>query len=169
MSKHRGFLNYKFSWSDDELVYIAMEPCLGNLMDLYLAPTKKVEPQFLGCLIKDMAAALDFMHQNNVVHLDISPSNILVTKDRSFVLWNFGKARLLNEDREILEVEEGDFRYLAPELRREVNWEEVLTGVVDLRKADIYSLGLVLIDMLVPRNLQSGLEGLSGREAKGAL
>ena len=97
-------------------------------------------------IARDVAVALDHAHLQDVVHRDIKPENILLTHGTAVVA-DFGIAKLLNESasgnsltRAGMAV--GTVTYMSP--------EQASTGPVDGR-ADVYSLGCVLFEMLAGR------------------
>ena len=77
--------------------------------------------------MREMLLALDFIHRNQMVHLDIKPENIFLKNDQ-FKLGDFG---LVTQSSAAQDVEEGDSRYMSMEL---------LSGDrSDLTKSDIFS------------------------------
>ena len=86
----------------------------------------------------DMCSALELCEQENVVHRDIKPGNIFVSKHGHYKLGDFGIAKVMHGGASPAEVA-GTYNYMAPEI---YNKEEY-----DFR-VDIYSLGLVLFRLL---------------------
>ena len=87
----------------------------------------------------DMCSALEACELNNIVHRDVKPANIMVKSIKGrpiYKLGDFGVARVLSNSGTM--TMSGTFDYMAPEL---------LCGEGDLR-VDIYSLGLVLYELL---------------------
>jgi serine/threonine protein kinase len=85
--------------------------------------------------IADLFLGLKHIHDLNIAHLDIKPSNIFVSKDGQLLIGDFGLAFDLSK--ELTEDREGDRNYLAP---------EILEGHYG-KAADIFSLGLVILEM----------------------
>ena len=88
-----------------------------------------------------ICSAVSFAHQNLVVHRDLKPSNILVTHDGTPKLLDFGIAKLLDTDSEATATQA---RILTPEYAS----PEQLNGLPITTSADVYSLGVVLYELL---------------------
>ncbi|MCX6068337.1 MAG: protein kinase [Chloroflexi bacterium] len=97
-------------------------------------------------LLLPVARGLAYAHQRNIIHRDVKPANILITESGEPMLSDFGIAKLLeNEDAKTLTgtgVGIGTPEYMAP--------EQGMGSTVDAR-ADIYSLGIVLYEMVTGR------------------
>lgn len=98
-------------------------------------------------IFKQVGAALDYAHRQSVVHRDIKPSNIMLDQDGNALVADFGIARYIDTKNAGTEITSygmtvGTPGYMAP--------EQILTGEVDGR-ADVYSLGVVLFELLAGR------------------
>ena len=93
-------------------------------------------------LIDQMAAALSAAHQKNVIHRDVKPANILLDEDHNAYLSDFGIAKALDWSSNLESTDEitGSPAYIAPE-------QIVNAQVTSL--TDVYSLGVVLFELLV--------------------
>lgn len=128
----------------EDTFYFLMEFVDGTtLRDI--VQSGRLSPQHALSIVPHLCDALQFAHDKGVVHRDIKPENILVASDGSVKIADFGLSRILDSEnqQEALTATHqvmGTPRYMAP---------EQLEGShgVDHR-ADIYSLGVVLYEML---------------------
>ena len=88
---------------------------------------------------------IEYVHKHDIIHRDLKPGNILIegTRDDPVIDWNprladFGTARVLANDKNDEMTQVGTPYYVAPEVMRD--------GIYDVR-ADIYSFGIVLLDL----------------------
>jgi len=110
-----------------------------NLRQLLL--TRRLEPREALAIVPPICEALQFAHDHGIVHRDIKPANLLLDKQGRVKIADFGIATMLNAPGTPLEEKfAGTPGYIAPEQVRR-------PGTADHR-ADIYSLGVVLYEML---------------------
>jgi serine/threonine protein kinase len=103
----------------------------------------------------DVARALDFAHSRGIIHRDIKPSNLMVDRGGNLWLTDFGLARI--QDGQSVTIDGdlvGTLRYMSPE---QANGK---THLVDHR-ADIYSFGVTLYEMLTLRSAYDGADRCS--------
>ncbi|MBL0169567.1 MAG: serine/threonine protein kinase [Gemmatimonadaceae bacterium] len=99
-------------------------------------------------LFRQVCAAVQHAHKNLVVHRDIKPGNILVTDDGTVKLLDFGIATLLTVDEDPdMPITRGAARAFTPEYAS----PEQLRGDVLSTASDVYSLGVVLFELLTGR------------------
>jgi eukaryotic-like serine/threonine-protein kinase len=134
--------------TEDGLPYFVMEYIEGLPVTKFCDARKfSVEERLK--LFRQICAAVQYAHQNLVVHRDIKPSNILVTKDETPKLLDFGIAKILNPDWsvETAEATATMMRLLTPEYAS----PEQLRGANITTASDVYSLGVVLYELLSGR------------------
>jgi serine/threonine protein kinase len=127
------------------LPYFVMEYIEGIPIDRYCDEHKLNVTERLQ-LFEQVCAAVDCAHERLVVHRDLKPGNILVTKDGRVKLLDFGIAKLLHSpDREttVLETRQG-LHLMTPEYAspEQVRGEPITPGT------DVYTLGVVLYELL---------------------
>ncbi|KAK3305093.1 kinase-like domain-containing protein [Chaetomium strumarium] len=92
--------------------------------------------------VKQILSAVNYLHQNNVVHRDLKPENLLyltADKDSDLVVADFGIAKTLGSEDEVLTTMAGSFGYTAP---------EVLLNYGHGKPVDIWSLGIITYTLL---------------------
>jgi serine/threonine protein kinase len=128
--------------SAEGVTFIAMEYVEGTNLKEILRQGEALELPRISNIVSEVADALDYAHDKGVIHRDIKPANILLTKQGRVKLTDFGIARLeasdLTQDGQLL----GTPNYMAP--------ERILGREVD-RRTDVFSLGVVLYEMLTGR------------------
>ncbi|VAH55078.1 unnamed protein product [Triticum turgidum subsp. durum] len=92
-------------------------------------------------IIKGICEGLQYLHEKHIIHLDLKPANILLDDNMVPKITDFGLSRCFNENqsRDITKTILGTMGYLAPELRE---------GGVIARSDDLYSLGVIIIEVL---------------------
>jgi serine/threonine protein kinase len=125
---------------DIHYYYIVMEHLAGSLNARLKKQGPLSPPQALE-IIKDIARALEYAHQQGFIHRDIKPDNIMFRFDGSVVLGDFGIARAMDATTQLTRtgMSIGTPHYMSPEQCR----GEKIDG-----RSDIYSLGVQLYEML---------------------
>lgn len=139
---HPNIVQHFHFWQEKGYLYLVTELCTGNLSEAIstlLNSRALTEGLFLS-FCKDICKGLMRIHEEGLVHLDIKPQNIYVSKAGVLKIGDFGSCRSVGE-----EVEVSDERYMAPEILN----ERVST------KADIFSFGIMLYEIITHRPLET--------------
>ncbi|RPD63961.1 hypothetical protein L227DRAFT_561394 [Lentinus tigrinus ALCF2SS1-6] len=150
--RHPNILGYIDSWEEDETLYIQTELCeLGNFAHFlweYGRAFARLDEARVWKIMAELAAGLRFIHDANVIHLDLKPANIFLTGEGRLKIGDFGMASVWprptppGETQLMLGAKpagferEGDKLYLAP---------EVLQGRYG-KAADVFSLGMTMLE-----------------------
>jgi serine/threonine protein kinase len=139
---------------DAERPYLVMELVEGTTLERELVGSGRVEPARAVAIAIDIASGLAAAHERGIVHRDVKPSNVFLTPSDAAKIGDFGIARLERPDATLTLTGQtfGSPPYMAP--------EQATAGKVDAR-ADLYSLGCVLFQMLVGRRPFSGDDAVS--------
>ncbi len=130
--------------TEDGLPYFVLEYIEGTTITRYCDQHKLNTIERLK-LFRQVCAAVQFAHQNLIVHRDLKPSNIIVTADGTPKLLDFGIAKLFSSDwSSSVEATATIGRVLTPEYAS----PEELRGLPVTTSSDVYSLGVVLYELL---------------------
>jgi serine/threonine kinase PknH len=124
----------------DGLLYVDMRLIDGADLHSVLADQGPLDPARAVAIVRQVAAALDAAHEIGVMHRDVKPENILITRDDFAYLVDFGLATAASDERLTqMGTMVGTFSYMAPERFRN---KEVTN------RSDVYSLACVLHECL---------------------
>uniref|UniRef100_A0A8C6S9F8 non-specific serine/threonine protein kinase n=1 Tax=Neogobius melanostomus TaxID=47308 RepID=A0A8C6S9F8_9GOBI len=146
---HPHILNFLAAWEECGRLYIQTELCCTSL----LLHAESQPPAAAWGYLCDLLSALNHMHSNGFVHLDLKPANILMTESGRLKLADFGLLVEFNQkdgQQKVKEdIQEGDPRYMAPEL---------LCGEYG-PAADVFSLGVSILELACNIEVPNGGEG----------
>ncbi|MEU6128834.1 Stk1 family PASTA domain-containing Ser/Thr kinase [Saccharopolyspora sp. NPDC047091] len=127
---------------EDQLPYIVMEYVDGRTLRDIVKSEGPLPPRRAMEVMADASAALDFSHRHGIVHRDVKPANIMITRSGAVKVMDFGIARALADGQAAVTQTAaviGTAQYLSPEQARGES--------VDAR-SDVYAAGCVLFELL---------------------
>ena len=138
---HPNIVNIYDVGREGNIHYIVMELIEGRTLSEYIKRKGAMSYTKVITLAKQIAAALAFAHKNHIIHRDVKPHNVMITPNGTAKITDFGIAKAVNSATIVDNTEGiiGSVHYFSPEQAR--------GGYVD-EKSDIYSLGIVMYEML---------------------
>ncbi len=128
--------------SSDNANYIVMELIDGISLKQYMEMKGVLNWKETLHFAMQIAKGLEHAHSRGIVHRDIKPHNIMVLKNGSVKVMDFGIARVMNKSNTLTKEALGSVHYISP--------EQAKGGYTDNR-SDIYSLGVVMYEMMTGR------------------
>jgi formylglycine-generating enzyme required for sulfatase activity len=143
---------YEVGVTAEQLHYFSMQYLPGG--DLAQRMRRGIEPAEIVRVLCGIAKALGFAHQQEVVHRDVTPGNVMFDASDTPVLTDFGIARALSGSSRITStgVSIGTSSYMSPEQAR--------GGDIDAR-SDLYSLGVLAFEALTGKTPYQGVDGFA--------
>lgn len=133
----------------DHVAFMAMEYLEGRELKEIIASDEVLQPDRVAEIIAQVADGLAFAHDHGIVHRDIKPANIMVLRNGSVKITDFGIAKMSSGSRTQIGIILGSPKYMSP--------EQVAGKPVDGR-SDIFSLGAVLYELLTGKSAFGGEE-----------
>lgn len=143
MLSHPNIVNVYDVSRSGSVEYIVMELIDGITLKEYLSRRGQLSPKEVTVFATQIARALEHAHSHNIIHRDIKPQNIMLLRDGTVKVADFGIAHFTNSDNTYCKGEAiGSVHYVSP--------EQAKGSFVDNR-TDLYSLGVVMYEMITGR------------------
>lgn len=138
---------------ENDIYFIVMEYVKGLTLKQYIQRHYNIPVETALHFMEQITAAIEHAHQHDIIHRDIKPQNILIDNNNNVKITDFGIATALSatsitQTNAVL----GSVHYLSPEQAR---------GGMANKKSDIYSLGIVMFELLTGRLPFSGESAVS--------
>ena len=147
MLSHPNIVNvYDVSHSEN-VDYIVMELIEGLTLKQYMQQKDSLNWREVLHLSTQIAKALEHAHSRGIIHRDIKPHNIMILKDGTVKVADFGIARVSSSQSTLTREALGSVHYISP--------EQAKGGKIDYR-SDLYSLGVVMYEMLTGQTPYDG-------------
>ena len=139
--QHPNIVRFYGFEEEDMLVYFLMEYVEGSSLkaEIFRQKGRPMNAGQIRKVLRPVCSALYYAHQNDLVHCDIKPANIMLNKQGQVFLADFGIARTSEAATTATLVGMGTPAYMAP---------EQVKGLDPTPQTDIYALGIVLYEML---------------------
>ncbi|SFK97040.1 serine/threonine protein kinase [Lachnospiraceae bacterium KH1T2] len=138
---HPNIVNVYDVGDEQGINYIVMELVEGITLKHYIEKKLRLSFKEAISIAIQVSMGLETAHENHVIHRDVKPQNIIISKEGKVKVTDFGIARAATSDTITSNVM-GSVHYTSPEQAR---------GGYSDEKSDIYSLGIVLFEMLTGR------------------
>ena len=142
MLSHPNIMSVYDVSTSDEADYIVMELIDGITLKQYMEKKGTLNWKETLHFSIQIAKALEHAHSRGIVHRDIKPHNVMVLKNGSIKVTDFGIARIMSNNNTLTKEALGSVHYISP--------EQAKGGRVDNR-SDLYSLGVVMYEMMTGR------------------
>mmetsp|Transcript_12369 Transcript_12369/g.18759 ORF Transcript_12369/g.18759 Transcript_12369/m.18759 type:complete len:905 (+) Transcript_12369:100-2814(+) len=139
---HMNIIHLYECFTSNRHIYLVLEYCGGGDLQRYIRSYSRLEERVVRRFLVQLAQGLKFLHQMNIIHRDIKPQNLLMTDTTPQAVLkyaDFGFAKNLQEAG-MAETLCGTPLYMAPEIFEMKKYDA---------KADLWSVGCVLYEMLV--------------------
>ena len=137
---HPNVVSYKESFQENQRLYIVMEYIDGGDLEKVISHQRGKlmdEADILRYFVQ-IVSVVSYLHSNHILHRDLKPQNVFLTKMGIVKLGDFGVAKSLNSSCDLAKTVIGTPFYLSPEI-----WE----GSPYDAKSDIWSLGCILFEL----------------------
>jgi serine/threonine-protein kinase len=142
MLSHPNIVSVYDVSKNDGLEYIVMELIDGITLKQYMDQRAPLSWRETLHFAMQIAKALEHAHSRGIIHRDIKPHNVMILKDGSVKVADFGIARIAAAQNTLTKEALGSVHYISPEQAR---------GARVDNRSDIYSLGVVMYEMLTGR------------------
>ena len=138
---HPNIVNVYDVGEEDSIHYIVMELVEGITLKKYIEKKSRLSTKEAISIAIQVAMGIEAAHNNHIIHRDIKPQNIIISKEGKVKVTDFGIAKAASSNTITSNVM-GSVHYTSPEQAR---------GGFSDEKSDIYSLGITLFEMLTGR------------------
>ncbi|MGI6363591.1 MAG: Stk1 family PASTA domain-containing Ser/Thr kinase [Bacillota bacterium] len=138
---HPNIVNIYDVGQENDIYFIVMEYVEGETLKDFIEREAPLEPARAVNITRQIANALYHAHYNKIIHRDIKPHNVLISKDGRIKVADFGIARAVTSNTQTFSRNSlvGSVHYFSPEQAK---------GKLATEQSDLYSLGIVLYEML---------------------
>ena len=141
---HPGVVAVRDVAENDGHPFLVLEYVEGTTLKQYIRETAPLPPAEAVSIACRVLSVLQHAHEHGVIHRDIKPQNILITRDARVMVTDFGIARASGTTTTVVDhgAMVGTAQYFAPEQAR---------GLPASERSDLYAVGVILFEMLTGR------------------
>ncbi|XP_071083384.1 poly(ADP-ribose) glycohydrolase-like [Haliotis cracherodii] len=137
--EHSHVVQYVDSYFKGTTLFIFAEFCDGGDLHQFLNDSvSRIPEDLVVCWMTQVLFALEYLHARNILHRDLKPKNIFLTRQAHAKLGDLGIARVLAQPADMASTLIGTPCYMSPEILLQEGYNQ---------KADIWSLGCVLFEI----------------------
>jgi surface protein len=111
---------------------------LKKFINKYRNKDEYIDEKIIKDIIIQICKGLKVIHDNKMIHRDLTPDNIFINENNKIKIGDFGVSKILTNTKNYAKTQIGKFNYLAP---------EILKGLEYDNKVDIYSLGCIIYEL----------------------
>ena len=111
---------------------------LKKFIETYKEKNQLIEENIMKDIIIQMCKALKTIHENNIIHRDLTPENIFINENKKIKIGDFGISKILTMSNKYTKSIVGKIQYFAP---------EIIKGQKYNNKVDMYSLGCIIYEL----------------------
>lgn len=139
---HENIVRYYNTWIELPILYLQMELCMTTLEKYIISRNYSGITNFdlESLFFKQLVNGLYYIHQNDIIHGDLNPGNIFLTENNVIKIGDFGLSKGCLDNSNI-SSSYGNLMYMSPEQKN----QKICT-----KKSDVYSLGIIFIDLFLP-------------------
>ena len=148
---HTNILHPVYIGSHDGIIYVIMQYCNNGNIAKFIAEKRRFKEEICWQIMHDVSAGLSYLHGLHIpiLHLDIKPDNVLIQKNGSYMITDFGISDYFDENN--IKMVNGTIAYMAPERFMENN--------PPVKANDIWSLGAMMFEIMSNGELPFGEMG----------
>ena len=135
---HMNIVKYYGSFSKGKNLNIVLEYCRGGSLLALLKIFTCFDENIIRKYITQILDGLEYLHCHNIIHRDIKCANILIDKNGICKLTDFGGAKIIKEEMNVISSMQGTPNWMAP---------EIIMSLGATRYSDIWSIGCTIIEM----------------------
>ena len=135
-------IKYYYSFMENNIFNILMEYVGDNDLKKFIQNYKDkdefIDEKIIRDIVIQICKGLKEIHDNKIIHRDLTPDNIFIDKNNKIKIGDFGTSKITTTSNNYSKTQIGKFNYLAPEIDKGLKYNN---------KVDIYSLGCIIYEL----------------------